>query len=323
VMRTLALALVAASVVAGAAPSSALSAPSNEFVPEPLPPPPALPPANPVLTIDDTHTHGPTARNWLDLRVDSQWLTSSTFGDVAAFDGQLSVGLPTFDDRQLRDILAPLVPYQLRVRTQSFRSDGDTQAGPLTIAVQRYIPVNPIAISPLVFAHVGIEAALSTPWLAGRFAVPPAAVQVLHAVDTELAQNGWSPRPVSPYLRADFLACRSLYAELGAAPELFVPAVGPNEYDLRFHAALGLSFGCGARAAAHRPMLSLEYRGRVRLHADDAPVAYRDSAGLGLQVDLGPLIIQPLVTTVLAHDSLDVWMVGLRLQLGLAKQGGS
>src|SRR4029079_16741055 len=86
-------------------------------VPEPAPPPLELPRAVPVLTIDDTRTHGPTARNWFDVRVDSQWLTSSTYEDVGALDGQVSVGLPTLEDRQLRDILAPLTPYLLRVRT--------------------------------------------------------------------------------------------------------------------------------------------------------------------------------------------------------------
>jgi hypothetical protein len=57
----------------------------------------------------------------------------------------------------------------------------------------------------------------------------------------------------------------------------------------------------------------------VRLHADDLPVRYRDSLGLGLQVDFGPLIMQALASTDLIEQPLSYWMLGIRLQLGPAK----
>jgi hypothetical protein len=287
----------------------------------PLPPPPEIPRATPVLSIDDTRTHGPTARNWLDVRVDPQWIASETYENVGAMEEQVAVGLPDFGVRELRDILTPVAPYALRARSQTFvSSSGGWQQGPLTVGLQRYFAIDAIAISPLLFAHLGVEAALSTPWMSGRYAVPPAAVRVVDAVDTELAQNGWSLRPVSAYVRGDFLACRAAYVEAGVTPEAFVPTIGPNEYDLRFRVAAGWSFGCATSVASHRPKISLEYRGRVRLHADSASVAYRDQAGAGVQMDLGPFVIQPLVATEFADKPLDTWILALRLQLGDSKE---
>jgi hypothetical protein len=145
-------------------------------------------------------------------------------------------------------------------------------------------------------------------------------VRLVHGADTELAQNGWSLRPASVYGRADFLACRSLYVQAGAAPELFVPAVGPNEYDLRYHGALGFSLKCTTGAADHWPKVSLEYLGRARLHAKDAPVTAWNQVGVGLQFDLGAFVIQALATTDPGEHRFNPWMLGLRLQGGFSKE---
>jgi hypothetical protein len=287
-----------------------------------LPQPEAIPSATPVITVDDTRTDGPTARDWIDLGAEPQWISGQSVESVQSLTEQLTVGLPELPVRELRDILAPFAPYELRVRTETFHSaSGGFQQGPLTVGLQRYFAFDAVAISPLLFAHLGVEIAASTPWLSGRFAIPPTAVRVVDAVDTEIAQNGWSLRPFSAYARADFLACGSRYLELGAAPELFVPTVGQNEYDLRFHIATGWSWGCAKGAKGLRPKLSFEYRGRVRMHQDQAPVAYWDSLGLGVEFDLGSFVIQPLASTVLAEHAFSYGMLGVRFQLGSAKGG--
>jgi hypothetical protein len=159
--------------------------------------------------------------------------------------------------------------------------------GPLTVGLQRYFDVDAVVLTTAADAHIGIEAAFSTPWLSGQHTLPPAPVRIGHGVDTELTQSGWSLRPVSAYFRGDFLACRSFFLDVGAAPEWFAPTTGANEFDLRFHVATGWSFGCTAKAAGYYPKFTAEYRGRTRLHADDAPVGYWDSVGAGLQFDMG------------------------------------
>lgn len=279
----------------------------------------AIPQATPVLAVDDTRAHGPSARNWLDGELDTQILSGAHDDSVLALTEQLSLGAPTFRDRDVHDILRLFEPYQLRIRSTTFRGPDGWDQGPLTVGMQRYFPIDHVAFLPLAYAHFGVETVVSTPWLSGRHVIPPTAVRIVDAVDTELAQNGWSLRPVSGYVRADFLACRSFFAELGAAPELFVPASGPDEYDARFHGAFGWSFGCANRVASHRPKLSVEYRGRVRLHAGDLPIRYRDSLGVGLQFDCGPLVVQFLASTDLIEQPLSYGMLGVRLQLGPAK----
>ncbi|HEX3476943.1 MAG TPA: hypothetical protein VHT91_18090 [Kofleriaceae bacterium] len=269
--------------------------------------------------MDDTRAHGPSARNWLDLELDAKVLSGVHDDSVFALTEQLSLGAPTFRDRDVHDILRLFEPYQLRIRSATFRGPDGWDQGPLTVGMQRYFPIDHVAFLPLAYAHFGVETVVSTPWLSGRHVIPPTAVRIVDAVDTELAQNGWSLRPVSGYVRADFLACRSFFGELGAAPELFVPASGPDEYDARFHVAFGWSFGCVDRIVPRRPKLSVEYRGRVRLHADDLPIRYRDSLGVGLQVDFGPLVVQILASTDLVEQPLSYGMLGVRLQLGPAK----
>jgi len=273
----------------------------------------------PVLAVDDTRAHGPSARNWLDAEVDTQAIASANDDGVLAFTEQLSLGAPAPGDRDLYDILEQFQPYQLRIRSTTFHAPEGWEQGPLTVGVQRYFRIDHVSFLPLAYAHFGVETVVSTPWLSGRHVTPPTAVHIVDAVDTELAQNGWSLRPVSGYVRADFLACRSFFGEAGVAPELFIPTSGANEYDARIHAAIGWSFGCESRVVRSPPKFSLEYRVRLRMYAGDSGVAYHDSLGFGLQFDGGGLVVQVLASTDVSDHWLSYGMLGLRLQFGWAK----
>jgi hypothetical protein len=189
----------------------------------------------------------------------------------------------------------------------------------MTLALQRYFPISPLAISPLLYAHFGVEAALSTPWLSGRFVAPHPTIQVLDGVDTELASDGWSLRPASVYFRGDFLACRSASGELGLEPEAFVPATGAREYGTRFHAAVGWSWGCHGNLSPHAPKIAFEYRGRVTMYAGAQSPSYRDSLGVALQVDLAWFMVQAFYRSDLGSAMAHDWAAGLRLQVGLGR----
>lgn len=277
--------------------------------------PDVIPQSTVVLAVDDTRSHGPSARNWFDAAVDIQEIVGRNDEGVQALTEQLSGGLPTPSDRDLRNIVAPLLPYQLRFRTLSVHTSRGWTQGPLTVGVQRYFPIEHVSIFPLAEAHLGLETVFSTPWLSDRHAIPPRAVQVVDGVDTELAGNGWSWRPLSAYVRADYLACRSLFVEAGAAPEVFAPTNGSNEYDLRFHVAVGWSLACGHRAGGG-PKFSLEYKGRARMYEADAMPAYWQSIGIGVQYDVGGLVAQLLASAAPGDLARGYWMIGLRLQLG-------
>jgi hypothetical protein len=275
-----------------------------------------------VIPIEDTRSYGPTARNWLDLSA-TPILLAGRAGSVFQLTSQLAVGLPTPTVRELREIFNAyhLNDYQLRVRSDLFGGSGAAIGGPMTIAVQRYFPVAPLAISPLLYAHVGLEAALSTPWLSGRFVAPHPTIRVLDGVDTELASDGWSIRPAAAYFRGDFLACRSVSGEIGLEPEAFVPAMGDNEYGTRFHAALGWSWGCHGNMSPRAPKIAFEYRGRVTMYAADQSASYRDSLGVAVQIDLDRVTMQLFYRSdpgrALVHDAA----FGLRLQVGLERSG--
>lgn len=294
---------------------------------EPQPDP--IPTARPIVSLDDTRSQGPTARNWFDVSVAPALMIGpqvmadgkQVSGTVYASTFQLSAGIPTFDVREYRDLVDryQLSTFQVRMRGEVFRTAEDWLGGPMTFAAQRYFAIDPLAISPLVFAHVGIDVAFATPWVSGRADTPPATVQVLNGVDTELARNGWSLRPVTAYFRADFLACRSWYAELGAGPEAFVPTAGATEYDTRVRAAAGFSLGCHGNVSEYAPKLQVEYRGRIRMYAADASPDYRDQIGGGLQFDLGAFVLQVFYAADLGSKMADYATVGARLQLGRAK----
>jgi hypothetical protein len=291
---------------------------SNADVVPPDPDP--VPVARPVIPVDDTRSYGPTARDWIDLAAVPAFLIGPT-ATVFQLTSQLAIGFPTAPSREVRQIYDAyhLTDYQLRVRDDLFAGGGAEVGGPLTVALQRYLPIAPLAISPMLYAHVGIEAAISTPWLSGRFSTPVQAIQVLDGVDTELARNGWSLRPASAYLRGDFLACRSASAELGIEPEAFVPTVGANEYGARFHAAGGLSLGCEGNMSPYAPKLVLEYRGRVMMYAAGEAPSFRDSLGAAVQVDLDWLVLQMFYRSDLGTAMLHYGAVGLRVQIGRSR----
>lgn len=257
------------------------------------PEPSTIPTARPVVPIEDTRSYGPTARNWWDVSVTSAMLFAN---DSTTYQTTLQgvIGFPNSSLREVRDLYREyhLPDYQLRVRHEIFAGAEKRNGGPFTFAVQRYLPISHLAIDPLIYAHVGVEAALSTPWISGSDVLPIAAVQILDGPSTELADNGWSVRPLSVYLRADALVCRSWAGEVGLEPEVFVPVDRRNEYGTRFRVAAGLSLGCNGNMSPHAPKLTFEYRGRVRMYADGDPVAYRDTLAAGVQFDLGFAMIQ-------------------------------
>ena len=299
-------------VLSGIGAKPALAGPTT---PQPEP----VPRATPVLAVDDTRTEGPSAPNWFDVELEARQIAGATDDGLQAVVAQLSVGSPTSNNRDLRALLDPYQLYQLRVRSLAFRHADGWQYGPLTVGVQRYFPVEHVSFLPLAYAHFGVEAVASTPWLSGRFVSPPKAVRIVDGVDTELAQNGWSLRPLSAYVRADFLACQSVFGELGVAPELFVPSSGNTEYDLRFHVALGRSFGCAGRATNHRPKVSLEYKGRIHLPVAGVATEYKNALGIGVQYELHGVALQVLASAA-PHDHMrDYWMLGLRVRFGSAK----
>lgn len=279
------------------------------------PQPEPLPVATPVVAIDDTRAHAPSAPDYASVSVDGRWLVGDD-GRVEELTSQLALGVPRLRDRDANDILSVFRPYALRVRTTTIHADDGWHQGPLSLGVQRFVPIDHVSFLPLADAHFGVEAVVSTPWLSDRHAVPAAAIQHVDAVDSELAQNGWSLRPASAHVRADFLACRSAFAELGAAPELFVPAAGPDEYAARAHVAVGWGLGCADRVSAHPAKLSLAYRARVRLHAGDAPARYRDALGAALQYDAGRFLVQVVAATTPADRIGAQWSLGLRVQVG-------
>jgi hypothetical protein len=287
-----------------------------------LPPDPdPVPIARPVIPIEDTRSHGPTARDWVDLAA-TPMLLVGTGGTIFQLTSQLAIGLPTPTHRELSDIyeLYHLTDYQLRVRNEVFSGGGAASGGPMTLALQRYFSIPPLAISPLLYAHVGLEAAVSTPWLSGRFVTPPRAIQVLDGVDTELARDGWSVRPASAYVRGDFLACRSASIELGIEPEAFVPAVGAHPYGVRVHAAGGLSLGCKGSMSPHAPKIALEYRGRATLYEAGGASSYRDSLGAGVQLDFAWFVLQLLYKTDPGSAMRHYGAIGLRLQIGKGRE---
>jgi hypothetical protein len=286
-----------------------------------LPPDPdPVPTARPVIPIEDTRSHGPTARDWVDLAATSALLVG-TEGTIFQLSSQLALGFPPAKVRELREIYDAyhLNDYQLRVRNDLFAGSGSAIGGPMTFALQRYFPVAPLAISPLLYAHVGLEAALSTPWLSGRSVTPHRTIQVLDGVDSELASSGWSVRPAAGYIRGDFLACRSASFELGIEPEAFVPAVGANEYGTRFHAAGGLSLGCKGNLDRHALKLAVEYRGRVTMYTAGGSPSYRDSVGAALQLDHDWFVVQLFYKADLGAAMSDYGAIGVRLQIGWSR----
>jgi hypothetical protein len=198
-------------------------------------------------------------------------------------------------------------------------SGGASRYAPLTVAVQRIFLPGRLEVAPLIHAHLGIEAAVSTPWLDGRRQAPPVAYQKLYAVDTELSDNGYSMRPFGAYVRADLQVCRNMFLETGLSPELFVPTeVGrSNDYNLRWHVSFGGNFACsGDPTSWLRPLgYAVEVRGRSRL--DAGPPQRRALDSLSLQYHLWDrLVINVFASRATGASADGYYAFGARLQVG-------
>nr|HEX4316759.1 hypothetical protein [Kofleriaceae bacterium] len=299
------------------------------FTPPPPPQPPAaIPQIQPIVSIDDQQTQGPSAKNWLNATFE----VSSLAGDGPVFDGahyisqgvwsyaaQLSVAEPP-PSGLVGAALGGTASYEGHVRFTSFsdRDDSKSFVGPMTFVFQHYIPIQHVTLAPLADAHLGVEFAASTPWLSGRNIAIPTTVREVDSTATELARDGWSVRPVTGYLRGDFLVCRSVHVEIGAGPEVFSPAQGTNEYDLRTYVAAGASLGCSNAATDYLPKLEVEYRQRHRLYADNTGYALFQNLGVALQEDVGPFIFELFAA---ADPSAQQYrQLGIRVQVGAGRR---
>lgn len=277
-------------------------------------------PPIPVLPPEDTNTAGTARHSPLDVLATYAAVVGHDAPAAHLIELQASAG-PLELTGMAHDAFGFLDGYALRVRQTLIASNtgDDTHAGPLTLALQRFVPIAPLQIAPLLTVNFGVEAAVSTPWLGDSARAAPAVLGQVTAVDTELAQNGWSLRP-SGFFRFDFLVCRSFYLELGAGPEAFVPTSPQQatEYDLRYHVAFGANLGCRGRedSVSRHVTVVVEYRGRERLYQAGAPADYHDQLAGALQyhwthVALGAFAAyDPLFTT---RDA----MIGGRLEIVL------
>jgi hypothetical protein len=276
-----------------------------------------------MISVDNTRSEGPVSRFAIEGALTYAWAGGTEVADTQLLSPQFVFGPKTADGR-LADIVRWVDDYSLRIRLNLVIPGDEEHAigGPMTVALQRYLVSEPLSIGRLLSLHVGLEAALATPWFAGRMRPPPTILTSLNAVDTEMARNGWSIRPLAGYVRFDFLACRNLSTEAGASPELFVPTQpdSPREYNLRFHWRGGLSFACSNRADSwsHHLAVALEYRGRARLYSDDAPVAYYHLLSPALQYDFPQATVTAFVDLVpygfeLRHGYRTI---GVRAQFG-------
>lgn len=291
-------------------------------VPLASPGPAPLPTPAPIVTIDDTRTEGMAARYVLEGNVEVGYVYGHGASDSLGVVGwQLAAGPLTpkgyLEDAPISDVLGPLATYAFRVRGEAFTTRTGTVVGPITFGLQHYLPVAPLQIAPLLRVVLGFEVQLSTPWLSDERAAPPRPVAIVDNADTELAANGWSIRPVTPYLRVDFAACRSEYVELGFAPEFFERIKASPEYDVRFHGAAGFSFArCHhADSIGHHLGLQLEYRGRQTLYSSMGDSSYHGTVGAALQWQHGPAVFQ-LVFSADPGQLEAAWQWLLRIQLG-------
>jgi hypothetical protein len=281
----------------------------------------------PVLPTEPARREGPIARQWVDSAMTYAHLGAPTSeGAIDAFSLQLAVGPKPVKGTfglVFGNAFGWLDDYALRLRwTYLATHEGSNRQGPLTIAVQRFFDAAPLAVAPLIHLHAGIESAIATPWLDDRRSAPPAAYQRMYAVDTELAHNGYSVRPLGVYVRADALFCHNLFLETGLSPELFVPTTdgGSREYDLRWHASFGFNFACpGDPLSPLRPLaISFEVRGRGRLYAADGPPDHHALDSVALQYHLGKRLVIDVFGSRATGVPLDRYFtMGVRIQVGL------
>lgn len=275
---------------------------------------PAISPPEPVVAIDDVRSHAPILQENYQLGATYRYLFHGGENrDLATV--QAALGPIAFEEPHLRTLLSWIRHNSVRVRATAVGVLDDRQVGPLTFAFRHYVVVDALDIAPLLHVHLGVETAVSTPWLSSRLAVPGDAIRTAMAVDTELASNGWSLRPMSVYVRADLLLCRSIYLEAGVAPEAFVPTLAgaQTEIGMRFHAGFGASFACVHDRDSWTKNLGavVEYRGRTRLYSGDAGPDLFGNISLELQ-HRGEVTFGTFIST----DLGSFVGVGGRFQLG-------
>jgi hypothetical protein len=300
--------------------TAALSLSSFSALADQQPPPPTAMP-QPLIATEDLRTDAPDTRYFLE-----PWGSFGHIGGPAPggtvdlYSWQMGLGPGTDSDQP---VPWP-IDYSLRIRGAVIETTAGASVGPLTFGLQRLFSFDPLSVAPLLDVHAGIEVAVATPWLSGRTISPPSALQVMNAVDTELAGNGWSLRPAEVYLRADLLACRNLYLEAGVSPQVFLPTEPgrTNEVDLGWRADFGLSFACKHRSDSflHHLAAVLGVRGLGRLYAADEPPAHHATASVALQYDkglvtLGGFLIVDTVDPTSDWSSVERTL-GVRLQIG-------
>jgi hypothetical protein len=284
----------------------------------------------PILPAEAARREGPSARQWFDTAVTYTHIGAPMReADVEAVSLQLALGpkpVTANTERVFGNVLSWFDDYSLRLRwTHVMMHDGSTREAPLTVAVQRFLVAKPLEAAPLLHLHLGIESAFATPWLGDRKSAPPMAYQKLYAVDTELAHNGYSVRPLGLYVRGDVFFCRNIFLEAGIAPELFLPTEGgdrPNEYDLRWHASFGWNFACSSDPVSwRRPLaVSFEVRGRSVLSVNDDPQR-RALDSVAVQYHLGESwVINVFGSRATGVPLSQYYAAGVRLQVGLGER---
>jgi len=257
-----------------------------------------------LISPDDRGTDAVLARYWVRASLGATQVTMPD-ASTSLYSFQAFIG-PRHD--------SPIDAASFRVRmvtTSLF--DADRMAGPLTLAMQRYFPIEPLFVAPLLALHLGVEGAIATPWLSGQRLPPPLALAQM-GLDTELASNGWDFRP-SGWVRLDFLACRSMYLELGGGPELLAPVQGPNLVAFRYRVAAGFDVGCDRRDSNQfwRPGFIVEYRGRGVVRDGPVDPYYDGMLSGGVQLVMGAVT---LGVTAGLQDTIDRHVIGVRLQSG-------
>jgi hypothetical protein len=284
----------------------------------------------PIAPPDDLGSGGPITTHELSAAATYEVVDAPARGDIVHAIGiQLRLGPLALGNGHARRIFGDafrwLERYSVRARwSEVLTQDGSHRAAPLTLALHRYLIAEPFELAPLVHIHAGITATLSTPWLGGRSEAPPVAMTALHAVDTELSDNGFSIRP-GGYVRADLVLCRNKYLEAGIEPELFVPTRDDRatSYLLRYHVAIGTSLRCSNDPlSVLRPLtLAYELRARARLYADDVDGNHRTLHALALQYGFPRgIVVAASVAHGLGDAAAGYTSVGITLQFGIARR---
>jgi hypothetical protein len=263
-----------------------------------------------VVPPDDTRTHAVVSRRSVAL---SLWATRLG-GDTSASWLQLGLGPSRWKLPFRGASMGELDRWSGRARIGLVVPDGrGTSFAPLTLGAQRISVYDTLSAAPLIHLQTGIELAISTPWLSDRRLDPGETGAAVHSADTELVDNGWSLRPLSWHVRADALACRSIYVEVGVGPELFRSTAHPErgaDYGLRWHTGGGVSLACPALTRRFLDDLTVvvQYSARALLYNRDDGAAYADRLLFALQLQRGRWALAALT-------SVDARILGIRIQV--------